>query len=426
MKKKIISMFMVMAMTAAMLAGCGSSEKTEAPADSNAAGNTEASKDAAGSTDAAASKEAVTIWYYWETEGHQVALDQVIQDYNASQDKYEVTAAYVPFADFKKHLSIGASAGELPDLAILDSPDHASYANMGIFEDITGKFDVSSYYEGAVNSCTIDGKLYGVPFGVNCLALYYNEDLLNAAGCSVPTTWDELLDTAKKLTTDSVTGLALCSVQNEEGTFNFVPWLWSTGTTSYEINNDKGIHALSYIQSLVESGAMSKECINWTQGDVMNQFISGNVAMMVNGPWQIPTMQEEAPDLNWKVTLIPKDSEYASVLGGENYAVIKGGNTEGALDFLQYSTAEDQVKFLMDSFGYISADQTIAENQFEEGSPYEPFVEELKYAQPRGPLAEWPSVSDAISLAFNEVMTGASTPEDAAAKAQETIDGIVK
>ena len=80
----------------------------------------------------------------------------------------------------------------------------------------------------------------------------------------------------------------------------------------------------------------------------------------------------------------------------------------------------------MDSFGYISADQTIAENQFEEGSPYEPFVEELKYAQPRGPLAEWPSVSDAISLAFNEVMTGASTPEDAAAKAQETIDGIVK
>ena len=297
---------------------------------------------------------------------------------------------------------------------------------MGIFEDLTGKFDVDNYYEGTVNSCTLDGKLYGVPFGANCLALYYNEDMLNAAGCSVPTTWDELMDTAKALTTDSVTGLAFCSVQNEEGTFNFVPWLWSTGASSYELDSEGGIKALTFAKELIDSGVMSKECTNWTQGDVMNQFISGNVAMMVNGPWQIPTMQEEAPDLNWKVTLIPKDSEYASVLGGENYAVIKGGNTEGALDFLQYSTAEDQVKFLMDSFGYISADQTIAENQFEEGSPYEPFVEELKYAQPRGPLAEWPSVSDAISLAFNEVMTGASTPEDAAAKAQETIDGIVK
>ncbi|MEO2263809.1 ABC transporter substrate-binding protein [Dorea sp. YH-dor228] len=408
--KKALAMGLATVMAVGMLAGCGSSG---------------GSSDGDGSSEGEASKD-VTIWYYWETEAHQVALDKVIQDYNESQDAYEVTAKYVPFADFKKQLSIGASADELPDIAILDSPDHASYATMGIFEDLTGKFDVDNYYEGTVNSCTLDGKLYGVPFGANCLALYYNEDMLNAAGCSVPTTWDELMDTAKALTTDSVTGLAFCSVQNEEGTFNFVPWLWSTGASSYELDSEGGIKALTFAKELIDSGVMSKECTNWTQGDVMNQFISGNVAMMVNGPWQIPTMQEEAPDLNWKVTLIPKDSEYASVLGGENYAVIKGGNTEGALDFLQYSTAEDQVKFLMDSFGYISADQTIAENQFEEGSPYEPFVEELKYAQPRGPLAEWPSVSDAISLAFNEVMTGASTPEDAAAKAQETIDGIVK
>lgn len=81
---------------------------------------------------------------------------------------------------------------------------------------------------------------------------------------------------------------------------------------------------------------------------------------------------------------------------------------------------------MMDKFGYISADKSIAENQFEADSPYQPFVEELNYAMPRGPLAEWPSVSDAISLAFNQVITGTATPEDAAAQAQATIDGIVK
>lgn len=419
MKKRMIFLLAALAVTAGMLVGCGASEKAESSTVEATAEKSEEEVPSAG-------EEEVTIWYYWETEGHQVALDKVIQDYNASQDKYKVTAKYVPFADFKKQLSIGASADELPDIAILDAPDHASYVEMGIFEDLTGKFDVSHYYEGTINSCTIDGKLYGVPFGANCLALYYNEDMLNAAGCTVPTTWDELRDTAEKLTTDTVTGLALCSVQNEEGTFNFVPWLWSTGADSYNIDNENGIRALSYIQELVESGVMSKECINWTQGDVMNQFISGNVAMMENGPWQIPTMQAEAPDLNWKVTLIPKDAEYASVLGGENYAVISGGNVEGALDFLTYSTAEEQVKFLMEQFGYISADQTIAEGQFEEGSPYQPFVEQLQYAMPRGPLAEWPNVSDAISLAFNKVITGTATPEEAAAEAQTTIDGIIK
>lgn len=406
--KNLAAIGLAAAMMTGMLTGCGSSDDA-----SVSEGGAEAAKD-------------VTIWYYWETEGHQVALDKVIEDYNNSQDTYEVTAKYVPFADFKKQLSIGASADELPDIAILDSPDHASYATMGIFEDLTGKFDVDSYYDGAVNSCTLDGKLYGVPFGVNCLGLYYNEDMLNAAGCSVPTTWDELMETAKAVTTDSVSGLAFCSVQNEEGTFNFTPWLWSTGASSYEMDSEGGIKALTFAKELIDSGVMSKECTNWTQGDVMNQFIAGNVAMMVNGPWQIPTMQSEAPDLNWKVTLIPKDTEYASCLGGENYAVVKGGNTEGALDFLEYATEEDQVKYMMDAFGYISANQTIAESQFEADSPYQPFVEELQYAQARGPLADWPSVSDAISLAFNEVMTGTSTPEDAAAKAQEMIDGIVE
>ncbi len=433
-RKKLIALFAVLTMTAGLITGCGTSGNTEesaASVDEGAAGEETAvdegaAEETASEAEPAGEAEAVTIWYYWETEGHQVALDQVIQEYNSSQSNYEVSAKYVPFADFKKQLSIGASADELPDIAILDSPDHASYVEMGIFEDITGKFDVGNYYEGTVNSCTVDDKLYGVPFGVNCLALYYNEDMLSAAGCEVPTTWDELMTTAKALTTDSVTGLALCSVQNEEGTFNFVPWLWSTGATSYDINNENGIRALSFIQSLINEGVMSKECINWTQGDVMNQFIAGNVAMMENGPWQIPTMQSEAPDLNWKVTLIPKDSEYSSVLGGENYAVISGGNVEGALDFLTYATSEEQVKFMMDKFGYISADKTIAANQFAADSPYQPFVEELNYAMPRGPLAEWPSVSDAISLAFNQVITGTATPEDAAAEAQATIDGIVK
>lgn len=254
--RKIGALGLAAMLVAGMLAGCGT-------------------KESAGEEDnkTAESAENVTIWYYWETEGHQKALSKVIDDYNASQDNYKVTAKYVPFADFKKQLSIGASADEVPDIAILDSPDHASYASMGIFEDLTGKFDVDNYYEGTVNSCTIDGKLYGVPFGANCLALYYNADMLEAAGCKVPTTWDELKETAKVLTTDSVSGLAFCSVQNEEGTFNFVPWLWSTGASSYEMDSEGGVKALTFAKELIDSGVMSKECTNWTQGDVMNQFI---------------------------------------------------------------------------------------------------------------------------------------------------------
>ena len=367
----------------------------------------------------------VTIWYYWETEGNQKALNHIIEEFNGSQDSITVEAKYVPFADFKKQLSIGASADELPDLVILDNPDHAAYAAMGIFADITDKFDVSNYYEGPVNSCTLDGKLYGVPFGSNDLVLFYNEDMLKEAGCEVPTTWDELLEVAKATTTDSVFGFAHCALQNEEGTFNFLPWVWSTGATSYEINSEGGIKALNFEKELVDSGAMTKEAINWTQGDTMHQFIAGNLAMMINGTWQIPTMREEVPDLNWNVAPIPQDKEQASGLGGENYAVIAGGNEDAAVEFLKFATTPETCLYMMNAMGYISADSTIAEGQFEGDPVYQVFVDEMQYARARGPLPEWPSISDAISLAFNKVITGESSPEDAAAEAQATIDGII-
>ncbi len=367
----------------------------------------------------------VTIWYYWETAGHQEALNHIIEEFNGSQEGITVEAKYVPFADFKKQLSIGASADELPDLVILDNPDHAAYAAMGIFADITDRFDVSTYYPGPINSCTLDGKLYGVPFGSNDLVLFYNEDMLKEAGCEVPTTWDELLEAAKATTTDTVSGFAHCALQNEEGTFNFLPWVWSTGATAYEINSEGGIKALTFEKELVDSGAMTKEAINWTQGDTMHQFIAGNLAMMINGTWQIPTMREEVPDLNWNVAPIPQDAVQASGLGGENYAVIAGGNEEAAIKFLEYATSRDTCLYMMNAMGYISADSTIADGQFEGDPVYQVFVDEMQYAQARGPLPEWPSISDAISLAFNKVITGESSPEDAAAEAQATIDGII-
>ena len=367
----------------------------------------------------------VTIWYYWETEGHQKALGHIIEEFNNSQDDITVEAKYVPFADFKKQLSVGASADELPDLVILDNPDHAAYAAMGIFADITDKFDVSNYYEGPVNSCTLDGRLYGVPFGSNDLLLFYNEDMLKEAGCEVPTTWDELLEAARATTTDTVSGFAHCALQNEEGTFNFLPWVWSTGATSYEIDSEGGIKALQFEKDLVDSGAMTKEAINWTQGDTMHQFIAGNLAMMINGTWQIPTMREEVPDLNWNVAPIPQDKEQASGLGGENYAVIAGGNEDAAVKFLEYATSPETCLYMMNAMGYISADSTIAEGQFEGDDVYQAFVDEMQYAHARGPLPEWPSISDAISLAFNKVITGESSPEDAASEAQATIDEII-
>lgn len=419
--KKVLTILLVICLSFAMFAGCASSDTKADSANGTA--------DAGEDTAAAAEKTDVEIWYYWETESHQETLNGVINDYNNSQDAITVSASYIPFADFKKQLSIGVVSEELPDIVIIDNPDHAAYAAMGIFADITEQLmawdDFDQYFEGPIASLTYEDKYYGIPFGSNCLALFYNEDMLAAAGCEVPTTWDELVDVAKKTTTSDVFGLGLSALQNEEGTFQYLPFQWSTGATSYEMNSEGGIKALTLYQDLIESGAMSKEVINWTQGDAMNQFISGNLAMMINGPWQVPTMRAEVPDMNWDVALIPMDSAYASDLGGENFAIIDNENVDASLDFLMYATSAEAVASYINDFGYIASRKDVADSQFTDDAVMELFAEQMKYALPRGPHERWPEISNAISLAFNEVITGVSDPATAAEKAQGTIDAIL-
>lgn len=415
--KRLLSMVLSAILIAAMAVGC--SQTASSPSSEGQGSTTQ-------QPGSPAEKKNITVWYYWDNENQRKVFDKIIEDYNASQSNIEAKTQYVPFADFKKQLSIGATASKLPDVVVLDSVDQASYAAMGIFSDLTDKLkdwpDLSQYYEGPLNSCKLDGKLYGLPFGSNCLALFYNEDMLKAADCKVPTTWDELKDVAKKTTKGKVSGFGMCSLQNEEGTFTFMPWLWSTGTTSYEINNDKGIKALTFVSDLVKDGSMNKEVINWTQGDVMNQFISGNLAMMINGPWQVTTMREQAPNLKWNVAVIPKDSQSTTVLGGENFGIINGPNVDASVDFLKFAASENEVKNYIDKFGYIASRKDVAATQFTDDAIMKTFVQGMQNAQPRGPHANWPTISDAISLAVNESITGASTPAAAAEKAQKTID----
>mgnify|MGYP000288945641 CR=1 FL=1 len=425
MKKRLVLVLVVCLCVGILAAGCAPKEP-----EASASAEPEASAPSEETAAPAAEVSEITLWNYWETPKHQETLGRVVDEFNASQDSVVLTTEYIPFADFKKQLSIGVVSDQLPDIVIIDNPDHAAYASMGIFADLTDKLadwpDLDQYYQGPVNSATLDGRLYGLPFGSNCLLLFYNEDMLAEADCEVPATWDDLISVGKATTKDGVTGLGVSALQNEEGTFQFLPWLWSTGATSYEMNSEGGIRALTLYQDLIAEGAMSKEVINWTQGDAMNQFISGNLAMMINGPWQVPTMRAEAPDLNWNVAPIPEDAMQASDLGGENFAIINNDNVDASVSFLKFVASPDMMTTYINDFGYIASRQDVSETQFTDDPIMQAFADEMQYAYPRGPHPRWPEISNAISLAFNEVITETSDPATAAQKAQDTIDGIIQ
>ena len=343
-------------------------------------------------TASAADKKEVVIWDYFETDAQKEMMQSLIDGFNASQDEYEASHVYVPFADYEKQLTLGIASGELPDLVILDGCSMASFIQLGLFGDISDvDINWDEYMEGPMESTMLDGKHYGIPFATNCTALFYNKDMFDAAGIDYPdenTTWDEFHEMAKALT-----------------------------------------DAYKLMQEMIEDGSWTKECVNWTQSDVNNNFMAGNLAMQQNGPWQIPGIEANAPDLNYGVTVLPKkdaDSEQAtSILGGENMGVVNKDDTSGAQAFLKYYDQTDVMVDAMKQYGSYPPKTEAASDTYWTDDPIQKaFLTQIDTSIPRGPSAAWPSYSSAIQTGFQEVMTSAKTPEQAAKDTQAAVDAV--
>ena len=382
-------------------------------------------------TASAAVKQEVVIWDYFETDAQKEMMQSLIDGFNASQDEYEASHVYVPFADYEKQLTLGIASGELPDLVILDGCGMASFIQLGLFGDISdADINWDEYMEGPMESTMLDGKHYGIPFATNCTALYYNKDLFDAAGIDYPdenTTWDEFHEMAKALTKDGVSGFGNAATNTDEGTFQCLQWLYTAGGSYTDIED--GVDAYKLMQEMIEDGSWTKECVNWTQSDVNNNFMAGNLAMQQNGPWQIPGIEANAPDLNYGVTVLPKkdaDSEQAtSILGGENMGVVNKDDTSGAEAFLKYYDQTDVMVDAMKQYGSYPPKTEAAKDSYWTDDPIQKaFLTQIDTSIPRGPSASWPSYSSAIQTGFQEVMTSAKTPEQAAKDTQAAVDAV--
>jgi len=321
------------------------------------------------------------------------------------------------------------AAGKLPDLAVMDNPDCAAYAQMGLFADVTSYVSKWSddFFPGPWKSGTLNGKVYAVPFTSNCLALFYNVDMLNKAKVKPPTTWTELRAAAKKLSGHGIYGFGMSAVKSEEGTFQFLPWLLSTGGKYDKLDSKEAIKSFTFLADMVKDGSMPKEVLNWTQADVEKQFAAGKIAMMANGPWNIPAIKSDAPNLKWNVVKLPKDKVFTSVLGGENMGVVKGPNVAAACKFLEFIGEKKIMKEYSSRFNMFPPRTDVATDPAWTNDPIMAvFIDEMKYAMPRGPNPRWPEISNAISTALQEVLTGIKTPTAAAKDAQVKVAKILQ
>lgn len=428
MNKKLLAILLACVLLMAALAGCSSANPPVADTTPSATPDAGSTTPDAGTT-APTEKKQVIFWHS-NVSPEVEPFDAMLANFNAQSQSVEVVAEWVPREEQTKQLTIGNMAGELPDMAYVDNPEVINYGEMGVFQDIKPLFDAwedNQFMESITNSCIYNGKMYGVPYIGNNLALFYNEDMLAQAGITPPETWDDLAAAAQKLTAGNVYGMAYSAIKNAECTFQFMPFLWSAEGDWTEMDSENSIRAMTYYSDFVKNGSASKEVLNWSQADVCKQFASGNCAMMINGSWNVGTLRNDAPDLKWNVIPIPVDKVNASCLGGEAICITKDADAEACFEFIKYLCGPEISSDYAKSITKFSPRSDVDNDAVWGDDPQmKVFADGMAYTFPRGPYPKWTEVDNVIIEACHSAITGQKTPEDACKDAAAKIAEIDK
>ena len=311
---------------------------------------------------------------------------------------------------------------DVPDLVLLDNPDLQQIAATGALADLSG-LSTDGLYPNVVAAGRYQGKLYGVAPGVNALALYYNTKLFTAAGISPPRTWDDLKAAAVKLTAGAQHGLGFAVPATEEGSFQFEAFLLSGGGSLSTLNSPQAVSALQLLADLVTAGAAPKDVLTWTQANVEEQFANGSLAMMVNGPWQLPQLAK-ANMTDFGIVPMPVPAaggKASSALGGEVWAAGNGSKSAKATQVVKCLTSADNSLAWSKLTNYIPSNEQAA-RQLAAGNPqFASFVDEIGDAAGRTATlgVNYPKYSQALWTAVQSALAGSATPANALDTAQK-------
>lgn len=367
----------------------------------------------------AAAKEQMVIWCYYETDAQQQAMDDLTAGFNAVSKRYAIRWEYVPMTDFSKRLSMGYTENALPDLVLMDNPDMPYYIKTGMLADITDMEEQlrirEEYYSVLLGTVYDDGKLYGLPFNCNNVALFYRKDILQEAGIEPPADWESFAEAVNRLSNEEHYGFLMSVISGEQGAFQIMPWILSAGEDIQEIGGASTAKTYEYLYGLIASGGMDANCINYSQNDVARKFISGDTAMMENGPWTLPMLEEAG--ISYGIVPLPADRKQQAVVGGENICVLRGKNTDGAREFLQYCATDDVMRDFCTRTSVLPTKRTLGDSENER---MQVFHRQMASSVLRTENEHWNILRDRLSEGMYEMLSTGKTASQVADELLET------
>ena len=295
MKKKLVASLLVMSMAFGMVA-CGNSKSDD-----------KKSEDGKTAISVVAAQYGQNTSDWW---------DNFVKDFNKDNPDIDLSVEVVSWNDISSVIDTRISGGKEPDILNIDVfADYQADDLLLPIQDVVSEETYNKMYPAFLEQSEIDGTVWAIPDLASARAMYYNKDILDAAGVEVPTTWDELKAACEKIkeTNPDVYPWGI-DMTTDEGQAAFAYYTWNNGggfvdeDGEWALNSDANVEAVEYEIGLVKDGLTNEKPATETRYDLQDLFGAGKLAMVI-APNSLPTYCADGGyEVNYGVASIPTNT----------------------------------------------------------------------------------------------------------------------
>jgi len=382
------------------------------------------------------------LWQGINPPPNREVFDRLVDRFNADRPDIHINSIYAGQSEQQMPKVLTAVVGDVPPDILWFSPTAT-----GKFVDLDAIVPLDRWLAGSTTATeldpalreamAIDDRVWSVPMATNNIGIFYRPSLFEAAGIEqLPTTWQELAQTADRLTADTTGngqtdryGMLLPLGKGEWTVFTWLPFLYSAGGDPIRngqpnLATPEARLALELWADAIDSG--SAMLSQPERGFELGDFLAGRVAMQLTGPWTLE--QLDASGVDYGVIPIPQEAEAATIVGGEHLFVMKTdpAREAAAMEFLEYALSEEfQTEWAIGT-GYLPVNlKSRASDAYRDYVASRPvldvFLDQMAVARSRPIVSGYTRLSDALGRAIEQVLLGES-PRSALVRAQERID----
>ena len=296
----------------------------------------------------------------------------------------------------------------------------------------------SKFAPGLVKGATYQGKVYGSPLFEDQGFLYYRKDLLAKEHLPVPTTWEQVESDSVKLVHAGLVkyGFVWEGDSYEGLTCNFMEYLTDAGgaptNTTYTtatLNSPAAVKAITFMRSLITSGASPAAVTTFQEPQAMNTFGGGNAAFLRN--WDYAYESAITPSSGGKLTasqvgVAPLPTfqgqsypGYSNIGGWNMYVNPHSTHIAADLTFIQWLSGATAQDILSEKYGFISTVSSVRSDPKVIGSnPVFAVVPKTKLTPRPAGTPNYPALSTAIYQNVNGALAGSSSAASASSSMQ--------